>query len=448
MGIESLGELLYACRENRLKLYKGFGEKTQQNLTDSIEFYMKHKESHLYAQAAPLVPVVTAFLEKQFGAERVRLTGKWVRQLEVIDHLEFVVASEPEAIIQKLTGSGTFQKTKEEDFIEFSCEDGIALRIYPSSPEWMVARSVLLSSSPEFAARLEKTAGGAKVLSGLSNETELFTKAGLPFVSAPRREDPDLMNQMKGPNPPGRPIELKDIKGLIHCHSTWSDGGNSPEELAQACLDRGLEYMVLSDHSQSAFYAQGLKEDRILAQHEEIDELNQKLKPFKIFKSIECDILNDGSLDYSEKILRRFDLVIASVHSNLSMNEEKAMERLLRAIENPYTTILGHMTGRLLLSRAGYPVDHERIIEACRKNKVAIELNANPHRLDIDWRHINKALEAGVYISINPDAHSIEGIDDLIYGVLQAQKTLLSPDRNLSSFSLAAFEQYLIQHKK
>ena len=253
------------------------------------------------------------------------------------------------------------------------------------------------------------------------------------------------MNSTTSPAPP---IQPKDIRGLIHCHSTWSDGGNSLEELAEACLKKGLEYMVISDHSKSAFYAQGLSEERIAAQHKQIDELNKKLKPFRIFKSIECDILNDGSLDYSDKVLQSFDLVIASVHSNLKMTEEKAMERLLKAIANPYTCILGHMTGRLLLSRNGYPVDHTRIIDACAKHRVAIELNANPNRLDIDWRHIDEALKAGVYISINPDAHSVEGIEDILFGVLQAQKTKLSPDRNLSSLGLQEFEAYLEDRKK
>ena len=179
-----------------------------------------------------------------------------------------------------------------------------------------------------------------------------------------------------------------------------------------------------------------------------VDELNKKLSPFKIFKSIECDILNDGSLDYSDNILSTFDLVIASVHSNLNMPEEKAMMRLLAAVNNPYTTILGHMTGRLLLSRNGYPVNHDQIIAACKKNKVVIELNAHPRRLDIDWRHIDKALEAGVLISIDPDAHSIDGFDDIKYGVLAAQKGGLTKEQNLSSFSLAEFEKFLSNRKK
>ncbi len=213
--------------------------------------------------------------------------------------------------------------------------------------------------------------------------------------------------------------------------------------MAAAAINRGLEYLVISDHSKSAFYAQGLHEEKIREQHRLIDALNEKLKPFRIFKSIESDILNDGSLDYSDAVLSTFDLVIASVHSNLKMTEEKAMARLLKAIENPYTTILGHMTGRLLLSRAGYPVNHRLIIDACAANRVVIELNAHPSRLDIDWRHIRYAIEKGVLISIDPDAHHTDGMDDTRYGVLVAQKALVTKENNLSSFSLAQLEAYL-----
>ena len=201
--------------------------------------------------------------------------------------------------------------------------------------------------------------------------------------------------------------------------------------------------MVISDHSKSAFYANGLTEERIREQHRYVDELNTKFKPFKIFKSIESDILNDGNLDYADKILATFDLIIASVHSNLKMTEDKAMARLMKAIENPYTTILGHMTGRLLLSRSGYPVDHKKIIEACAANHVVIELNAHPRRLDIDWKHIDYAIEKNVLLSIDPDAHALDGFDDVKYGVLAAQKGGMTKENNLSSFGLKEFEEWL-----
>ncbi len=217
--------------------------------------------------------------------------------------------------------------------------------------------------------------------------------------------------------------------------------------MAKAAIDKGFEYLVISDHSKSAFYAKGLSEERIKEQHHYIEELNKKLAPFRIFKSIECDILNDGALDYSNAILGTFDLVIASVHSNLKMTEEKAMMRVMNAIQNPYTTILGHMTGRLLLSRPGYPLDHQTIIDTCAANDVVIELNAHPRRLDIDWRWIDYALEKNVLLSVDPDAHSIEGFNDCRYGVLAAQKGGLTANRNLSSFSLPEFEAFITKRK-
>src|SRR6185295_1823810 len=204
----------------------------------------------------------------------------------------------------------------------------------------------------------------------------------------------------------------------------------------------------ISDHSKAAAYANGLSEERIREQHRYIDELNNKLNPFRIFKSIECDILNDGNMDYENKILATFDLVIASIHSNLKMNEEKAMMRLMKAIENPYTTILGHMTGRLLLSRNGYPVDHKKIIDACAANHVVVELNAHPRRLDIDWKWIDYAIQKNVLISIDPDAHYLEGFDDVKYGTLAAQKAGLTKENNLSSFSLQQFEEFLAKRRK
>jgi len=273
-------------------------------------------------------------------------------------------------------------------------------------------------------------------------------KLELPFIPPALREDAAILNRIQQHGVPNL-IQLSDIKGLIHAHSNWSDGGYTIREMAQECIRYGFEYLVLSDHSKAAFYANGLNEERIQAQHREIDALNKELAPFKIFKSIECDILNDGAMDFSADVLSSFDVVIASVHSNLQMPEEKAMKRLLGAITNPYISILGHMTGRLLLKRKGYPVDHKAIIEACVAHNVVIEINASPSRLDMDWRWINYALEKGVLLSVDPDAHSLEDYRWLKYGVLVAQKGGLTKAQNLSSLSLLQFEAFLKkQHEK
>ncbi|HNA00499.1 MAG TPA: PHP domain-containing protein, partial [Ferruginibacter sp.] len=328
----------------------------------------------------------------------------------------------------------------------YKLHNGLKLRLYTGESDFE-KRIFLRSGSEAFGeAFLEAFPGiDFRTIHGAGDEP-IFRQAGINYIPPCAREMPYIIERAKkGPLP--KLIEASDIKGIIHSHSNWSDGSNTLEEMAEAAQARGLEYLVISDHSKSAFYANGLTEERIKAQHQLVDELNARLKGFRIFKSIESDILYDGSLDYPDTVLASFDLVIASVHSILKMTEEKAMQRLITAIENPYTTILGHMTGRLLLSRKGYPVNHKKIIDACAANKVVIELNAHPRRLDIDWREIDYALEKGVLISIDPDAHEIEGYNDNRYGVLAAQKALVTKEQNLSSMGLADFEKFIRQRK-
>jgi DNA polymerase (family X) len=440
MGLESIGELLYACEENRLLNYKGFGAKTQDAVKGSIQFYQKSQGSHLFAEVELYAQDVHNKVSSQFPNEKFELTGEFRRQLEVIDKLEWVTTCQPVQLELFFESIGFTAEKQQTNIISFKGEQNVLLTFYYSEDASFYETLFNTSCSEAFLSEW-KTRFGENSLQNTRSEEEAFTKQGLSFAPALLREKSSIIAKLDKPVP--ALIQPEDIKGLIHCHSKWSDGLSTIEDMAKACIRRGWEYMVITDHSKSATYASGLTEDRIKAQHEQIDELNEKLKPFRIFKSIECDILGDGSLDYSDNILSTFDLVITSIHSNLKMNEEKAMMRLLRAIENPHTTILGHMTGRLLLSRAGYPVNHEKIIEACAKHHVAIEINAHPRRLDMSWQWIDVALDAGVYISIDPDAHSIDAYDDVRYGALAAQKGGLTKERNLSSFSLSEFEEYL-----
>jgi len=375
------------------------------------------------------------------------LTGAFKRQLETIDALEWVTTASI-SVLKNFFITNEYELVKEDNsYISFKGKENVQLSFYCCDNNELFSSLFKTSCSGVFyEAWVKQTAWDENA--AYTSEEAIFSACNISFIPAYLREKAAIIEKAKNNNIPAV-IEPTDISAIIHSHSTWSDGSNSVEEMANECIKRGLQFLVLSDHSKAAYYAKGLDEERIIAQHQQIDELNKKLHPFKIFKSIECDILNDGSLDYTPEVLKTFDIIIASVHSNLKMNEDKAMMRLLKAIENPFTSILGHMTGRLLLSRNGYPVNHQTIIDACAANNVVIELNAHPRRLDIDWRWIDYALEKNVLISVNPDAHSIEGYDDCRYGILAAQKAGLTKQQNLSSFSLAAFEAFVaIQQKK
>ncbi|MBL7742495.1 MAG: DNA polymerase/3'-5' exonuclease PolX [Chitinophagaceae bacterium] len=447
MEIESIGELLYACNENRLTLFKGFGEKTQQNVIEAIEFYLQNQDHFLYAQMEEVFPQIDAYLKKIFPPDTVRVTGAYRRQELTIDELEFVIMENNQLIKPR------FQTAQPPELLEesattllYKLKNGLKLRLYTGGENR--ARELFnTTGSKEFLDAFQKAYPDLKYKGDeTDDDTVIFEKAELPYIPPFLRESADIIEKAKKKSLPEL-IQPGDVRSIIHSHSNWSDGSNTIEEMADECIKRGLEYLVISDHSKAAAYANGLTEERIREQHKYVDELNKKLKPFKVFKSIECDILNDGSMDYSNSILATFDLVIASVHSNLKMTEEKAMIRLIKAIENPYTTILGHMTGRLLLSRNGYPVDHKKIIDTCAANHVVIELNAHPRRLDIDWKWIEYALQKNVLISIDPDAHALDGYDDVKYGVLAAQKGGLTKEKNLSSFSLKEFEEFLAKRK-
>lgn len=438
MNIDSLDELQLACEEHRIAAAKGFGEKTEQKILEAIGFRKQNSGKYLYAQIEDFAHTLTGKLQAKFENHAIVLTGDFRRQLEIVSTLEWVTTLSAEKLIEYLTTENTTLVSQDNDAVMFQMDSGLRLQFH-------------LSGEPSFGSKLLQTSASMEFLESFGNipeaatEEDVFKKAGHPFIPAWARETSAVLT-----NPADSfadLIQVNEIKGLIHCHSDWSDGAYTIEAMAEALIAAGFEYMVISDHSKAAFYANGLSEDRIVKQHAYIDALNKKLSPFKIFKGIECDILGDGSLDYSDEVLASFDLLITSIHSNLDMGEEKAMQRLLGAIRHPQTRILGHMTGRLLLKRSGYPVDHKMIIDACAENDVVIEINSNPRRLDMDWRWIPYALEKGVTLSINPDAHSIDEFAMIKYGVLVAQKAGLKAKNNLSSYSLAEFEAFL-QKKK
>jgi len=440
LGIESIGELLYACEENRLINYKGFGAKTQQSIQDALNYYLQNQGSFLYQQVQTIVAQIENALSLQFPKDKHQVSGHYKRQMETLDFLDIVTTTSHTILSDWLEAKGFILDTT-NDYLSCKGPDQFELRWHIVVESQFFIQDFSLACSPAFWVAWQAVPN-FNAQTPFPSELAIFEQVQIPFIPSAQREDPSIIQhaKTKGLNPT---IQTSDIKGIIHSHSTWSDGLHTIEQMALAAKEKGLEYLVISDHSKSAFYANGLQEDRIRAQHQEIDALNKKLAPFVIFKSIESDILNDGSLDYPDEILDLFDLVIASVHSNLKMTEEKAMMRLMNAIENPYTSILGHATGRLLLSRKGYPINHEAIIKACAVNDVVIELNAHPRRLDMDWRYIGQAMQEDVLISINPDAHAIDGFEDCAYGVLVAQKAGLSAAQNLSSFSLAEMMEFI-----
>ncbi|MBP6455245.1 MAG: DNA polymerase/3'-5' exonuclease PolX [Chitinophagaceae bacterium] len=448
LEIESPGELLYACYENRLVKYKGFGEKTQQNIIEAIEFYNNNQQKFLFAEAILINEKIKNFLELLFLKCWINEVGNLLLQDDIIETFQFLINIDDDEIEHVLKDKNEVSNIKRTDVgVSFLLFENYNIELISSDEDEYRDNQFIFSFKNE---ALEKI---AELISEIETEPHwdddtYFEELNLAFIPNALRHDIENIELAAENNLPTL-ISTEDIKGIIHNHSTWSDGQNSIEEMALACMQKGFEYFVISDHSKTSFYANGLTEIQIEKQHQEIEMLNLKYPNFKIFKSIECDILSDGSLDYDTTILSQFDLVICSVHQNLKMTEEKAMTRLLNAIENPYTTILGHPTGRLLLSRKGYPIDHKKIIDACAANRVAIEINANPRRLDMDYTWIKYAKNKNVLMSINPDAHSILGIDDIKYGVLSAQKGGLEPNNNLSSMNLQEFEAFLsLKHKQ
>ncbi len=445
LGIETMGELLYACNENRLLRYKGFGEKTQANIRQAIEFYQQSQGLFLYAQVDAIVQQIETQLKTNFPNVIFFICGKFREQQEIIDQLEWISDIESTDLITFSEKNNWTIKENENSTIHFSTPENVQLvfHIYPK--DQLALQFFLHTGSEEFLTKWKSAFPNSLELP-LNSEEEIFSKANIAFIPAYLRDYTTTIEKAKNNSLPNT-IQTKDIRGIIHSHSDWSDGANTLREMATYVKASGMEYLVISDHSQSAFYANGLNAERVRQQHQEIDQLNQELAPFHIFKSIESDILYNGDLDYPAEILDSFDIVIASVHSILKMDEEKATSRILAAVNNPYTSILGHMTGRLLLSRAGYPVNHEAVIEACAANDVIIELNAHPRRLDLDWRWLTKALESNVLTSINPDAHSTEGCKVIQYGVLVGQKAELTAEQNLSSYTLEEMHDFVKRQK-
>jgi DNA polymerase (family 10) len=436
LDIENTGELYYACNENRLIEAKGFGLKTQEDIRKAIEFRMASNGKFLYAQITQEANDLLDQIKTVFVGALVEFAGEYRRLCEIISELVIVLGSRDQQLaFDAFCNSGILQNiTQNENHINGELPNGLLVDIVCVEKRYFYEELFKQTGSDEHVKAVLNRINDE--LDQPSNEELVYLKAGLEFMKPELREGDTFIERAANNNLPTL-ISYNDLKGTLHNHSTWSDGVHTVEQMALFCRDTlKLEYLGMCDHSKSAFYAKGLSIERVLQQQGEIDHLNKKLDGFKIFKGIESDILNDGSLDYPDEILKKFDFIVASVHSNLKMDEEKATARVIKAVENPYTTILGHPTGRLLLSRKGYPINYKKVIDACAANNVVIEINANPFRLDLDWRWHQYALEKGVTLSINPDAHRNEGFLDMHFGVLVARKGGLAKEQCLNALSL------------
>jgi DNA polymerase (family 10) len=448
MGIETVGELFYACNENRLIEAKGFGLKTQDEIRKAIEFKMASTGKFLYAQVEETADRLMDKLKDTFPNGLMEFAGEYRRLCEIINRLEIVVGSRDcEVAFQTIRQSEILDNiTAEEGHLVGETLNGLKVVIWVVEKRNYIDTLFLKTGNDEHVKAVMER-GGADADQPETEEL-IYQKAGMAFIKPELREGTTFIERAVTDTLP-QLISYNDLKGALHNHSTWSDGVNTIEEMALYCRDElKLEYLGMCDHSKSAFYAKGLSIERVLHQQEEIDHLNKKLDGFHVFKGIESDILNDGSLDYPDEIMKKFDFVVASVHTNLKMSEDKATERLIKAIENSYTTILGHPTGRLLLSRHGYTFDYKKVIDACAANNVIIEINANPLRLDLDWRWHQYALEKGCWLSINPDAHRNEGFLDMHYGVIVARKGGLYKERCLNALSLQEITEVFKAKKK
>jgi len=454
LGITSTHELMEACQSGKVAQTKGFGEKTQETIIQNLEFNASNAGKWLYADVEDLIHQFADSLKQLLSHSQIAVVGDFARKMEIIAEAEILIASEGMSPVKshlstlepiewnwQLSGPKTWKgRFRDQDLaivLHFCSETDF---------EW---KKISLSASKAFLLSFvdeEETIAEKLIKKDYLSEVDFFSKNNLQFIPSEMREGLGEVELAKANQLPDL-LEESALKGILHNHSTYSDGKHSLRQMAEYCKSLGYEYLGISDHSRTASYAGGLEIEKVLKQHAEIEQLNKELAPFRIFKGIESDILGDGSLDYPEDILASFDFVVSSVHSILNMDIQRATERLIRAIENPHTTILGHPTGRLLLRREGYPIDHRAIIDACAAQDVAIEINANPWRLDLDWRWVRYAMEKGVMLAINPDAHEMEGYSDMKYGVLIGRKGGLTKEMTLNALSREEIAAYFAKRK-
>ncbi len=461
LGITTLAELEYACRENRLLKLEGFGKTIQEKVLKEIERLKKSAEYHLLSSAYVVAGFVDSFIRSNLDVIDFTITGSWRRRREIIRDIDVVINVKEKdfdgikEIIRKKFPSEKILSL-EHNFISLLSEFGMQVDFVLADEDYAF-KVFYTTGSKEFLNEIGRYflksgfrlngdgifKNGEKIK--FSREEQIFNALGISFIPPELREGLDELDLASRGEIPEL-LSEKDIVGIFHIHSTYSDGSDTLEDMIAECERLGLKFVGIADHSKSAYYAGGLTEDRLEQQWNEIDNLQKKFK-IKILKGSEVDILPDGSLDYSDEILAKFDFVIASIHSKFKMTEEEATQRIIKAMRNPYVTIIGHPTGRLLLGREGYPVDMKKIIDEASKLGVAIEFNANPHRLDIDWRFIKYAINKGVKISINPDAHAIGEIHYTFLSLGTARKGMLTKGDALNAMGVDQVRNFLKTHR-
>ncbi len=442
LSVKNIGELEYACAENRLAELDGFGMKSQEKILAGIKNLKKYMERHLLSTASEEASKIYKKIAEHKDVKQHLLAGSLRRFKETIKDIDILVSAKTsERIMEAFTSlagvDSIIAKGTTKSSIMLTSGINADLRVvadkeFPFASHYFTGSKEHNTEMRGRAKKMRKKLNEYGLFEGdkfipCKDEEAIFKKLHLDYIPPELRE---AMGEIEAAERGELPdlLEENDIKGIFHVHTTYSDGRATLEEMALAAKKMGFEYLGIGDHSQSAAYAGGLKPPAIKKQRKEIDALNRSLDGFLVFHGIESDILPNGSLDYPDNVLEIFDFVIASVHSNFGMSESQMTKRIIEAIKNPYTTMLGHPTGRLLLAREGYKVNLNAVIDAAREHRVIIELNSHPQRLDLDWRFLKTAKEKGVKIAINPDAHGPDGLYDYLYGVGIARKGWLSRD--------------------
>jgi DNA polymerase (family 10) len=441
LGISNITQLEEAVKQNKLNGLKGFSETLINSLQDEINKIRENKKYILLDRALEASDFIINEIKSLKSVLKIEATGDLRRGRETISLLTFIALINKGTEFLKETGSKYSAVNEEGDIIIQGMAE-IPVKIFYFDEKTDYERALLVTTgSFEFVNKIF----GLKVLKGESEE-EIFQNAKIPYVIPEMREEEYVLVKDKKLKE-NSDLNLNQLKGLLHWHTTYSDGRDSLESMLGQAEKMNFTFAAVCDHSKAAAYANGLKEERVIAQKEEIEKLRSRYK-LKIFQGIESDILSDGSLDYPDEFLPHFDFIVASVHSRFNLDEKEMTARIIRAIENPYTDLLGHPSGRLLLARDPYKIDTKKIIDACAANFVAIEINSHPKRLDLDWRWIYYAREKGCMFSINADAHSIEDISKLKYGIMMGRKGGLMSSEVINCYELEAFKKFLTRKVK